>query len=150
HFLVRALPRSSRPLALLLHGAVEFRGIEADALIAERIGNEIERKAKSVVEAESLLSRIVHAALRAFVAQEGGQLFIELAQPDVDGMGEALFFVLDHPGHAADALHEFGISVAHLLRYLLRHLEKKWPLEPEHAAMPHGAANDLPKHISAP
>ena len=35
-FLMRAFPGSAGPLALLLHGAVEFRWIEADALIAQQ------------------------------------------------------------------------------------------------------------------
>ena len=148
-FLVRALPRSSGPLALLLHRPVELRGIESDALIAQRIRNEVERQAESIVKTKSLLSRIAHPALRLLFAQQRCQLFIELAQADVDGVGEALLFVANHAGHASDAFQQFGIGLAHLFGHLLRHLEKEWPLQAQHAPMAHGAANDLAQHVAA-
>ena len=64
-------------------------------------------------------------------------------------MREALLFVLDHAGDAADRFEQFGIRLAHLFGDLLRHLEKKRPLEAEHSSVPHGAANDLAQHVAA-
>ena len=87
--------------------------------------------------------------MRLLFAQQRCQLFIELAQADVDGMGEALLFVANHASHASDAFQQFGISLAHLFGHLLRHLEKEWPLQPQHSPVAHGAANDLPQHVAA-
>ena len=55
----------------------------------------------------------------------------------------------NHAGHAADGFQQFGISLAHLFGHLLRHLEKEWPLQAQHAPVAHGAANDLAQHVAA-
>ena len=148
-FFVRALPGRPGPLALLLHGAVEFRRIKCDALVAQRVCDEIERQAKGVVKAEGLFAGIAHLRLRLFLREQRRQIFFEPAKTHIDGVGEALLFVADHAGHAVDAFEQFGIRFAHFLGYLLRHLEKKWPLEAEHAAVTHRAANDLAQHVAA-
>ena len=146
---MRAFPGRLGPLALLRHGPVEFCGFEGDALVAQRIRDEIERQAEGIVKAERLVSGIAHPSLRLLLGKQRRQIFFEPAKAHINRVREALLFVADHAGHAADAFEQFGIRLAHLLRDLLRHLEQERPLEAEHPPVAHGAANDLAQYVAA-
>ncbi len=148
-FLVRAFPGGFGPLPLLRHRPVEFCRVEGDALVAQRIRDEIERQPKGIVKAERLLPGIAHPSLRLLLRQQRRQVFFEPAKAHIDGVSEALLFVADHAGNAADAFEQFGIRLAHLLGDLLRHLEKERPLEAKHPPMAHRAANNLAQHVAA-
>lgn len=64
-------------------------------------------------------------------------------------MREALFLMPNHTGDAADIFEQFGIGVAHALGHLLRHLEKKRLVKPEHPAVAYRPPYDLAQHVAA-
>ena len=49
----------------------------------------------------------------------------------------ALFFVLDHAGNAADRFQQLRIRLAHFFGDVLRHLKQEWALQAQHSPVPH-------------
>ena len=124
-FLVRSFPGGFAPAPLGVHGAIELRGIESDALIAQHVADEIERQAEGVVKTKRFFAGKADGGLGFLLCQERREFLVEFAQADVDGVGEALLFVADDPGDAADVFEQLGIRAAHAFGDLLRHFKKK-------------------------
>ena len=141
-FLVRSLPGGFGPLPLGVHGPIELRGIESDALIAQDVADEIEWQAEGVVKAKRFFAGEADSAVGFLLCQKRRKFLIELAQADVDGVGEALLFV-------ADDFEQLGIRAAHAFGDLLGHFKKKRALEAQHSSVAHGAANDFAQDVAA-
>ena len=67
----------------------------------------------------------------------------------LERLGEALFFLLEHRGHAALAGRQFRIGLAHHARQVLDQQMKERLLLPELVAVADRAADDPAQHVAA-
>src|SRR5437588_9814163 len=136
-------PRSgARPLALLLHGRLESRHVDAHAALAADIRGEVDGKPVRVVEAK------YRVAVEQLFAR--GERRLELRHAVLQRLGEALLFL---PQDLPDLLlrrPQLGIGVSHrLVEIADEAMEERFGLA-ELVAVPDGAPDDPPQHIAPP
>src|SRR5579871_1261281 len=140
--LVGALPARARTGALLFHLIFETFAVDGEAGFARHLFLLVESQAVGIVQLERRGTR-EHSGDGdfGFVLEE---LFSHL-----EGGGVAMLLFLDHAGDALDALHHFGISVAHVFGDETRELVHVRLRDSDHAGVAHGAAHNLAQHVAA-
>ena len=141
--LAGARPGRARLLALLLHGVVEGRDVDADAARPQRVLGQIERKAVGVVERERGLA-VEHVALLERLAG-----LVEDRKPALQRVAEADLLELQRLGDQRFGAMQFRIGLAHLAHQHRHQPPHQRLLGAEQFGVAHGAAHDAAEHIAA-
>ena len=139
-------PGAAGPLPLLVHGRIVAGDIDRHPLLARDVHGDVEGKPVRVIEPEGLGAGNGFTALAL-------HLLHHLAPPlhaVVQHLEKALFLRARHLGNQLTVLLQLGIGGAHRLHHHARQLVQKRPLQPQLAAVAHGAAHDPPQDIATP
>src|SRR6266511_793724 len=134
----RRAPRA-RPLALFLERLFEPRDVHGlPPLRGDQLG-QIDREAVGVVQLERVVSRDDLRALQ----------FLQARQPAFDRVEEPLLFGAGDALDVGALLDQFGIDVAHQLRYRSREVHDRRLAATEQPGVADRAAQDAAQHVAA-
>ena len=119
-------------------------GVDRAALAAQGVLGQVEREAKSVVEAEGDLAGERRAG------RELRGLVLEQAQAALEGAAEAGLLELEHLGDQRLGAHQLGKGLAHLVDQHRHDAPEQRLLGAEQLGVAHAAAHDPAQHVAAP
>ena len=139
------LPRGAGAFALGLHMFEEAFLVHGEAALVGHVGNDVEREAEGVVEAEGHFTGDDSLAFGG----KGGELAVEHGEALVEGHAEAVLFLEDHLGDEVGVFAQFGVVVAHDVDHLAHGLVQEGFLHAHEGGEAQGAADEAAKHVAA-
>ncbi len=130
-----------RPLALLLHLGLETGQIDLHAALARDVRGQIDGEAEGVVELEHRRA-VEHAVLAV-------QRAFQHLHAVLEGLGEALFLLLEHADHAALLAHAAPDRPRPSRGEIVDQQVEEGLLLAELVAVADGAADDPAQHVAA-